>query len=399
MDKASLFSSNQRGMLSFLHLLLTAACIVRCVITAAPNQCDPATNNQCLSLPYLTKRDNNKNYDGYIVEILNVTHFPKNDPPELFLQLQLISNNAPKELANLRLLKDSCRNRLVMNYFCQSYRLLVEDCDTLYDYVEQLTQKILLPQSVMIPLRDDVPCVDMDIYTISDELSNDHMEFNSVDMLVYSKAVQAHVSAAVNLMEDDTTARDGSTQVSSWEESPRNTPYPTIWMMWWQGWDHAPPIAQKCVESWHQHHPDWPLILLDKDNVETYFSIQEFLPHLNLTHTMGVHIVHYSGIIRFGLLYHHGGIWADATVICHKPLEQFIWSPSTGFFAFDNPLGRTMISTWFLASTSHSYIGQRMFEEAIQYWMKKDEADEYFWANTVFISLYQVMTGDTMQLI
>ena len=359
------------------------------MITALPPmQCDPATNNQCLHRPYLTTRDSNQDYDGYIVEILKMTHVPQNDPPEIFMTVQLISTKAPKEVANLRLLNDFCRNRLVMNHFCGSYALLVEDCDTLYDYAEHLTHKIILSQiEVLIPPRDFIPCMNMDIYTITDEISNDHtirhMEFHSINMLVYIKAVNdmKNVPVVVNPI------------------VKLDVPFPTIWIMWWQGWQHAPPIAQKCVESWQQHHPDWPLILLDKDNVETYFSIHEFLPHLNLSHKLGVHVVHYTDIIRLGLLYRYGGVWADATVMCHKPLEPFLWNPVAGFFAFDNKLGlkENMICTWFLASISNSYIGQRMLEETIKYWMNRDEADEYFWANNLFISLYQVSTDDVVE--
>ena len=357
-------------MLRF-HVFLTAACMICCLFSALSIHCDPATNEQCLTRPSLTTRNSNKGYDGYIVEILGVTHFPKNVPPEIILELQLSSTKAPTELANVRLLEDLCRNRLVINYFCESYLLLVEDCDALYHYAEQLTRKILHVQEI---IEDFVPCILQDIYTLSDDLNTRHKEFHSIDMMVYSKAVNEMnvVPTVMNPVE------------------MMNASFPIIWTMWWQGWQFSPPIAQKCIESWRQHHPDWPLILLDKDNVESYFSIHKFLPHLNLTLTTGTNIVHYADIIRLGLLYHYGGIWTDATVMCHKPLEWFLWNPTTGFFAFDHTLGLRMISTWFLASIANSYIGQRMFEETIKYWTNKDEADEYFWVNDLFMSLYQV---------
>ena len=349
-----------------------------------PSQCNPATNNLCLHQPYLTTHDgNNQDYDGYTVEILGLTHV--RTPSQIVMKLLLMSTKAPKEIVQLQLLKDTCKNSFMVQYFCESYYLLAEDCHTLDEYAMQLTDKILLStgDEKMIHPHDDLSCKDMDMYIIRDVLSNDEWEFLWIDMMVYSKAVTTINDVTSTLI-----------SVNPMEKIVTSKPY--IWMMWWQGWEFSPPIAQKCVESWRKHHPDWPLILLDKDNVNNYFSIHQYLPHLNLTHTVGDPVVHYSGIIRFGLLYHYGGMWADATVMCHKPMESFIYNPVIGFFAFDNTL-RLMISTWFITSIANSYIGQRMFEETIKYWMNKDEADDYFWASNLFISLYQVSINDATE--
>ena len=53
--------------------------------------------------------------------------------------------------------------------------------------------------------------------------------------------------------------------------------------------------------------------------------------------------------IRIEILHLHGGVWADATTICAKPLDE--WLPErmgTGFFAFERPAQDRMIASWFL---------------------------------------------------
>src|SRR5690554_5540207 len=33
----------------------------------------------------------------------------------------------------------------------------------------------------------------------------------------------------------------------------------TIWMLWQQGWDKAPDLAQACAKSWREQNPGWEL--------------------------------------------------------------------------------------------------------------------------------------------
>ena len=58
-----------------------------------------------------------------------------------------------------------------------------------------------------------------------------------------------------------------------------------------------------------------------------------------------------ADLARLDLLARHGGVWADATCFCVRPLDDWLLPclPS-GFFAFDRPGPDRLLSTWFLAA-------------------------------------------------
>lgn len=97
-----------------------------------------------------------------------------------------------------------------------------------------------------------------------------------------------------------------------------------------------------------------------------------------------------SDRIRIALLRQHGGVWADATAMCARPLDE--WLPdrlSTGFFAFERPGPFRMLASWFLAAAPDNFIVQRWREACIQYWDGRARCDgDYFWFHEAFEALY-----------
>ncbi len=123
--------------------------------------------------------------------------------------------------------------------------------------------------------------------------------------------------------------------------------------------DQAPIVVHKCYESWLRHNPDWDIILLDEHNINDYFLINgaDFTP------------VVLSEILRINLLAKYGGIWADATCFCNKPLDDWLFDNlQNGFFVFDRPGPDRMISSWFIASTTGNYILLEYQKAVNHYW-------------------------------
>jgi len=128
-----------------------------------------------------------------------------------------------------------------------------------------------------------------------------------------------------------------------------------IWMLWFQGEEHAPEIVRCCLESWRQLNPGWQVVVLDRTSVaryaETGLSEATF-------QSLGVQMQ--ANLVRLALLLRHGGVWADATTLCTRPLDAFITdlvAPS-GFFAFTNASRERLISNWFLAACPrHPIVG------------------------------------------
>ena len=158
-----------------------------------------------------------------------------------------------------------------------------------------------------------------------------------------------------------------------------------IWMLWLQGWDNAPELIRACAASWAHHNPGWQLKLISAKGLKRYapdaaaFSASQDIQAPAL-----------SDIVRLELLERHSGVWADATVYCTRPLDDWIEKgTSNGFFAFHRPALDRMISSWFLAARPGSYIVQTMRQRAGAYWRGREEADEYFWFHRLFDLLYE----------
>ena len=117
-----------------------------------------------------------------------------------------------------------------------------------------------------------------------------------------------------------------------------------IWIFWAQGEEKAPFLVRTCIKSWKINNKDWDVRIIDRDSIKNYVDI----PHIsdNLPFRFS------ANILRLKLLEKFGGVWADATTYCHKPLSE--WMPilggQSGFFTFRGPYFDRWIDNWFIAA-------------------------------------------------
>jgi hypothetical protein len=160
-----------------------------------------------------------------------------------------------------------------------------------------------------------------------------------------------------------------------------------IWMLWLQGWQHAPRIVQASRRSWEVHNPSWLIRCLDRrdfvdfiDNAELRAAIgdPDQPPEAS------------SDRLRIALLAQHGGVWIDATVYCLRPLNDWLFGVLTsGFFAFDRPAPDRLVSSWFLAAEQDNYLVRRWAEITLSYWEGRAHRDHYFWFHHLFGREYE----------
>ena len=117
-----------------------------------------------------------------------------------------------------------------------------------------------------------------------------------------------------------------------------------LWMYWAQGEAGAPFVVQRCIASWRDLNPDWEVRILDDATLSSWSDLSDvpaFLPRRYM-----------ADMLRLRLLKQHGGVWADATVLCHRPLDD--WLPLhtlAGFFVFSDPGPDRWLTSWFMAAT------------------------------------------------
>lgn len=155
----------------------------------------------------------------------------------------------------------------------------------------------------------------------------------------------------------------------------------TIWSLWFQGWENAPPLVQACRASWRYHNPDWTINALTRDTLPDFLG-----DDFDQIEAMEIS----SDLIRMELLHRFGGIWVDSTTYCLRPLHQWIHhAASSGFFAFNRPGPDRMLSNWFLAAAVGSRIIETWRNDTLAYWHDRTERHTYYWHHGLFAQAYE----------
>jgi mannosyltransferase OCH1-like enzyme len=161
-----------------------------------------------------------------------------------------------------------------------------------------------------------------------------------------------------------------------------------IWIYWSHSEENAPFIVKQCIKSWRNHNPDWNIKVLNAESLNEYLlmpSLPECLPER-----------YHANLIRTMLLNKYGGVWADATTYCHRPLSE--WLPLlsfNGFFMFSNPSDDRDIENWFIASTPNHPLVSAWQNRLEKYYLKmKKIHPAYFLA----FYIYQWMIEDSDKL-
>lgn len=152
-----------------------------------------------------------------------------------------------------------------------------------------------------------------------------------------------------------------------------------VFMFWDKGFDAAPEIVKRAAKSWEVMNPGWEIRKLDAESARAMVDIDSFARRPSMAH--------YSDLLRLELLTRHGGVWADATALCLRPLDD--WLPGhfleTGFFAFRRPGRDRALSSWFLASlpgeplvAEWNWLARGMWDDEM------GGAPPYYWMHYLF---------------
>ena len=164
-----------------------------------------------------------------------------------------------------------------------------------------------------------------------------------------------------------------------------------IFLLWLQGWENCTWLNRQIAESWEINNPEWKIHYVDFENLKTYVNDIDYIyePTKNITFQAK------SDIIRLSLLKNHGGVWADATMLCMQPLDSWIEDrakPSDFWMYHGNGAGMHVTvgpASWFIISKPYGYIINRWKKQCDKYWTLHDSADSYFWMDNLFKKLYE----------
>lgn len=164
-----------------------------------------------------------------------------------------------------------------------------------------------------------------------------------------------------------------------------------IWTAWLQGEEKAPEVIRMNLASMRRYAGKHPLVVITNSNIDQYLDIPKKI--INKYQSGIISHAHYTDIIRMMLLAKYGGLWLDASVFLHHPIdEEAFLSPfySVGFMAKKSRYVSN--SKWLLAvlggRPGSNYLSV-ISEMLISYWTDHEAIIDYFVFDYLLAALYQ----------
>jgi len=162
-----------------------------------------------------------------------------------------------------------------------------------------------------------------------------------------------------------------------------------VWLLWMQGWVNHPYIPEKVRQSWVVHNPEYRVVLLDDATVKDHIpDAAQYMFHDSIQTAAR------SDIARIHLLATHGGVWADASMLCMRPLRSWLDTDELQSSLFMYHSGRTAKPcSWFIIASNESYVmnaWKNATDEYWRHWLAEGGGKEYpyFWMDGLFQDLY-----------
>lgn len=146
-------------------------------------------------------------------------------------------------------------------------------------------------------------------------------------------------------------------------------------------------MINACMQTWRKHNCGWEIRALDSTDI---FDVLKGDQLISLVAEKDLPPEAFSDVVRIALLQRYGGVWADSSCYCLKPLDEWLHEElPNGFFAFIRPGPDRMLSSWFLAAAENNYIVEKWYELTLKYWSNRSTRDHYFWFHHLFAAAYR----------
>lgn len=147
-----------------------------------------------------------------------------------------------------------------------------------------------------------------------------------------------------------------------------------VWVFWLQGWDAAPVLVQRCMESTKRQAKEKKFVFLTMDNIGEYVKIPDYV--MEKFSDGKIRPAFFSDILRLLLLDKYGGLWVDATVFCIGDFN-YLYSGSD-FFAFRIMDDEVIASSWFLYAAKGHVLVKETLRMILKYCREMEKMEHYY---------------------
>ena len=167
-----------------------------------------------------------------------------------------------------------------------------------------------------------------------------------------------------------------------------------IWVFWMQGFENAPELVKKCLNSIKSNCGNHPVIELTSENIEEYIDIPDFIKEkLN---SKVISMACFSDFLRLSLLEKYGGVWMDATLFMtnefDKDITNFSFYSIKGNSSTQLYVSECRWTAFFMASSKKNPFIIKCRELFLHYFEKNDLLIDYFLIDYILTVVYNRYT-------
>lgn len=165
-----------------------------------------------------------------------------------------------------------------------------------------------------------------------------------------------------------------------------------IFLFWWDGFEDAPKVVKKCLESTRKYHSNSTVIGIDKNNFQDFTDIDPKIIEAFKKDKISVQT--FSDILRFNLLKNNGGIWIDSTILFLSELNLLEDLKDKSFTSLEFSTTRDFLkyedyecswSGFFISSRKNGVFVRAVDEIFKQYYLKYKTYSIYLFIDVVLM--------------
>lgn len=164
-----------------------------------------------------------------------------------------------------------------------------------------------------------------------------------------------------------------------------------IWTAWLQGEDNAPEVIRLTIASKYKCANGHDVIVLTNENIGNYISVPEPIQIKYNNGKLGN--AHYSDIVRMMILAKYGGVWLDATMLLHEPLDEKAFSSSFYSIGFNKEYSKYISNNRWIVSiiggNSNSKYLKLISIMLNSYWIEHEVPIDYFVFDYLIALIYE----------
>ncbi len=163
-----------------------------------------------------------------------------------------------------------------------------------------------------------------------------------------------------------------------------------VWVSWMQGYDNAPEIVKKCIDS-IKHSTTHPVHIVTLENLYSFYEFPDYI--MDKYRESIISNAQFSDILRMTLLSEYGGIWIDSTIFIPNKLPEDIFK-NEFYTCKREPVACGYVSNYmwtsFLNGCQKNCIIQKVNKELFyEYWKKKDYLIDYLLVDYFMMVVYR----------